>query len=154
MLEDRGEPVSEQAELPHEQREALRRNELEVADGGELGHSGGALDGDAEVFVLVQVVREGGDGAERVGLDDDVDELVLRRERVEAVRNARVVPDDADKVVADVPLFVVKVRVVLVVWHQCGGVIQNLANVVPPSVRVLAILVGVKAASVNVNLTA
>ena len=154
VLEDRGEPVADQAELAHEQREVLRRDELEVADGGELGHAGRALYDHAEVLVLVQAVRKGGDGAERVRLDDDVDELELRRERVEAVGHARVVPDDPHEVVPDVPLFVVEVRVVLVVRHQRRGVVQDLPDVVPPRVRVLAVFVRVEPPGVHVHLTA
>ena len=154
VLEDRGEPVADQAELAHEQREVLRRDELEVADGGELGHAGRALDDHAEVLVLVQAVREGRDGAERVRLDDDVDELELRRERVEAIGHARVVPDDPHEVVPDVPLLVVEVRVVLVGRHQRRGVVQDLPDVVPPRVRVLAVLVRVEPPRVHVHLTA
>ena len=154
MLEDVGEPVAEQAELAHEQGEVLGRDELEVSDGRELGHARRALHRDAEVLVLVQVVGEGGDGAERMRLDDDVHELELRRERVEAVGHARVVPDDAHQVVPDVPLFVVEVRVVLVVRHQRRGVVQDLPDVVPPRVRVLAVLVRVEPAGVDVDLAA
>ena len=154
VLEDRGEPVADQAELAHEERQVLRRDELEVADGGEGGHAGRALHDHAEVLVLVQAVREGGDGAERVRLDDDVDELELRRERVEAVRDPRVVPDDPHEVVPDVPLLVVKVRVVRVVRHQRRGVVQDLTDVVPPRVRVLAVLVRIEPSRVHVHLTA
>jgi hypothetical protein len=121
VLKHGGEPVGEQAELADKQRQVLRGDQLEVADGRELGHAGRALHGDAEVLVVVQAVGELRDGADRVRLDDDVYELELRRERVEAVGLARVVPDDAHKVVADVSLFVVELRVVLVVRHQ-GGV--------------------------------
>ncbi len=55
--------------------------------------------------------------------DDDVYELELSQERVEAVGHARVVPDDAHQVVPDVSLFVVEVWIVLVVSHQGGSVV-------------------------------
>ena len=154
VLKHRGEPVREQTELAHEQRQVLGGDELEVADGRELRHARRALHGDAEVLVLVQAVGERRDGADRVRLDDDVHELELRRERVEAVGPARVVPDDAHKVVANVSLFIVEMRVVLVVRHQGGRVVQDLANVVPPRVCILAIFVGVEAPDVDVYLSA
>ena len=87
-------------------------------------------------------------------LDHDVHELELGRERVEAVGHARVVPDDAHEVVSDVSLFIVELWVVFVVRHERRRVVQDLADVIPPRVCVFAIFVGVKAAGVDVQLSA
>jgi len=56
-----------------------------------------------------------------VRLDDDVDELELCRERVEAVGRASVDPDDPHEVIPDVPLFIGEVRVVLCGAHDSAS---------------------------------
>ena len=117
MLKDGREPIGQKTELTDEERQVLRRDQLEVAYGRELGHARRALHRHSKVLVLVQAVGECGYGAYRVRPDDDVDELELGQERVEAVGHARVVPDDAHEVVPDVSLFVVELRVVFVVRH-------------------------------------
>ena len=49
--------------------------------------------------------------------------------------------------------FVVEVRVVLMVQHQCCGVVQDLPNVVLPCICVLAILIWVEPPSLHIHLT-
>jgi hypothetical protein len=58
-----------------------------------------------------------------VRLNNDIDELELCREGVEAVKHSRVVPNDAHEVVTDVALFRVKLWVVGVVRHHRRGVV-------------------------------
>ena len=57
VLEDRGEPVCEEAELAYEQGEVLRRDELEIPDRRELRHAWRTLDRHAEVLVFVLRLR-------------------------------------------------------------------------------------------------
>lgn len=72
--------------------------------------------------------------------------MELCREGVEAVRQSRVVPYDAHKVVTDLDVALLRVReqVVRVVRHQRHGEVQDLPNVVPSRVCVLAVFIRVE----------
>lgn len=82
MLEDRREPVREEAELAHEQGEVFRRYELKVPGGCELRHARRALYRHAEVLVFVLRLRAscGGGAGRGCGggvVGEDVDENVV-----------------------------------------------------------------------------
>lgn len=85
-------------------------------------------------------------------LDDDVQELELCRERIELVWPAPIVPHDPDVVVADVSLLVHAVFVVGRVGHHCGGMEEDLADIIPPRVSIFSVFVRVQAPSVDIDL--
>ena len=87
-------------------------------------------------------------------LDDDIDELELRRECIKAVGHTQVVPYDAHEVVTDMAFLAVKVRVVRVVRHHRRGVVQYLPDIVPPRICIFAVLVWVHPPSIHVYLPA
>jgi len=62
-------------------------SELEVANWREFGHVQCRLNGNFKVLIFVNVVRKGGDGAERMGFNNDVDKLELGLQRVEFVNS-------------------------------------------------------------------
>jgi len=53
-----GEPIRQDAELAHEERQVLRRNKFEITHRRKLSHPRSQLQCQLEVFVLVDVVGE------------------------------------------------------------------------------------------------
>jgi len=107
-----GKPIRQQAELTYKEWEVFGGYDFEIAHGSKLRHPRGALNGDLEIFIFVKVVGECSDSAKGMRFDDDVDELELCGQSVEAVRPTRIVPDDPHIVVANMALFEIEMRVV------------------------------------------
>ena len=114
---------------------------------------GGEVDAGERLHFIVSVVRRrrrvvvvGGSCRRRnsgFGSDDDIDVVELRREGVEIEGLVGAVEDDVDKVIANMPLLIHAVRIVLEVrGHHGGDVEDELGDTVTPGVRELAVHVG------------
>ena len=121
-MENRRKPISEQAELPDEKRQIFSGYKFEFADRGKLGHAGSSLNGDFEIFVFVDVVRECGYGPKRMRFDDDIDKLKLSGQSVKVVGYSRIVPNDTNIIISDVSFFVDQILVIRMRGHHGRGV--------------------------------
>ena len=77
-----------------------------------------------------------------MGFDDKIHELELSRQSIETIWFARIVPDDPDVVISDVTFFVVEMRVVRMRGHHRCGVIEDLTDIIPPTMSIKIMFFG------------
>ena len=132
-------------------RELFCGYDLELADWRDAGQCRCRLEDYFEELVLVLVVRIRPSCANRMRLDDHVDQGVLGWNGIEFERNSPVIPNDFDPIVTD---FLLLEETVVNVGHDGGDVIDDLTHIVPPRIRVISVGFRPQSASVDFELIA